>query len=305
MKKILSFVLMLLGGVAMLTSCSTDRDSNPDIKSPTTFTINESPVAGMHILLSPTNNVNLTWSQPDYGYNAFATYNIQVGVVNNGTVTWNEKDGAPKYLSTTYTECNANISGAEIAEAICEIDGFKDVDSYVDMGYREIAMRVYACINTSMRTEVEGTGILSSNYVTFQHMAAYNAVRSPAYIYLVGNCTGDWATPNAGNADLYANWRLYENDDEIGSNVYHGTFDLPAGDLQFRFYKALTGWNDDTMGPQKDDNGVPSSFVNGVYEGTVTAGQGWKGTWLFSGFEGGLVEMTVDLNQGTVKFVQQ
>ena len=180
MKKILSFALMLLGGVAMLTSCSTDRDSNPSIKSPTSFTINESPVAGMYIQLSPTNNVNLTWSQPDYGYNAFATYNIQVGLVDNGTVTWNEKDGEPKFLSTTYKECNANISGAEIAEAICAIDGFKDVDSYVDMGFREIALRVYACLNTSMREEIEGTGILSSNYVTFPHMAAYNAIKSPA-----------------------------------------------------------------------------------------------------------------------------
>ena len=304
MKKILSFALMLLGGVAMLTSCSTDRDSNPSIKSPTSFTINESPVAGMYIQLSPTNNVNLTWSQPDYGYNAFATYNIQVGLVDNGTVTWNEKDGAPKFLSTTYTECNANISGAEIAEAICAIDGFEDVDSYVDMGFREIALRVYACLNTSMREEIEGSGIMSTNYVTFPHMAAYNAIKSPAYIYLVGNCT-EWATPNAGNADMYADWRLYENDDEIGSDVYHGTFELPAGDLQFRFYRALTGWDSDTMGPQKDDAGVASSFSGGVYEGTVTADNGWKGTWLFSGFEGGTVEMTVDLVKGTVKFVLQ
>ena len=112
---------MLLGTVALLTSCSTDNDSNPTIKSPTSFTINESPLADQYIQLSAGNRVNLTWSQPNYGYNAFATYRVQVGVVDNGTVKWNEKDGAPKYLATPYTICNANINGEEIAEAICEI----------------------------------------------------------------------------------------------------------------------------------------------------------------------------------------
>ena len=35
MKKILSLALMLLGGIAMLTSCESDKDSNPTIKSVT------------------------------------------------------------------------------------------------------------------------------------------------------------------------------------------------------------------------------------------------------------------------------
>ncbi len=299
MKKILSLALMFLGGFAMLTSCSTDNDSNPTIKSPTKFSINASPLADQYIQLSPENKVNLTWTQPDYGYNAFATYKVQVGLVENGAVTWHQKDGVDKFLATTYTVCNANISGEEIAEALCSIDGFKYADDYVDKGFREIALRVYACINTSMNEEIPNSGILSENYVTFAHVAAYNAVKSPAYIYLVGNVT-EWQTPNAGNADFYANYRLFENENEIGSNVYHGTFDLPAG-AQFRFYKALTGWDADSMGPQVDDAGVESAFENGEFEGTILTNKA-KGTWLFSGFEGGSVTMTVDLNQNKVKF---
>ena len=303
MKKIFSLALMLLGGMMLMTSCETDKDSNPTIKSPTTFTINESPLADQYIQLSPSNRVNLTWSQPDYGYNAFATYQVQVGIVENGTVRWNEKDGAPKFLTTPYTVCNANINGEEIAEAICNLDGFEDTDSYIDMGFREIAMRIYSNIQTSVNAEVPSTGIMSNNYVTFHHMAAYCAIKSPAYIYLVGNCTG-WKDPAAGNLDVYNEWRLWENADEIGSNVFHGTFEIPAGDLQFRFYKALTGWDQDSMGPQTDDSGVPSSFnANGVYEGSILTEPKSKGTWLFSNFGGGTVEMTVDLNQKTVKFV--
>lgn len=299
MKKILSLALMVLGGFAMLTSCSTDNDSNPTIKSPTKFSINESPVADQYIQLAQDNNVNLTWSQPDYGYNAFATYQIQVGLVKDGQVTWYEKDGQPKYLATTYTVCNANISGEEISEVLCAIDGFKYAEDYVSQGYREVAFRVYSSINTSMKAEVAGTGILSDNYVTFRHMAAYNAIKSPGYIYLVGNCT-DWQTPNAGNTEHYSAWRLFEKDDEIGSKVYYGTFELPAG-AQFRFYRALTGWDQDSMGPQVDDAGVESAFTNGEFEGAIQTNKA-KGTWLFSGFEGGTVEMMVDLNQNKVKF---
>ena len=299
MKKILSLALMVLGGFAMLTSCSTDNDYNPTIKSPTKFSINESPVADQYIQLAQDNNVNLTWSQPDYGYNAFATYQIQVGLVKDGQVTWFEKDGQPKFLATTYTVCNANINGEEISEALCALDGFKYAEDYVSQGFREVALRVYASINTSMKAEVTGTGILSDNYVTFKHMAAYNAIKSPGYIYLVGNCT-DWQTPNAGNTEHYSTWRLFEKDDAIGSKVYYGTFTLPAG-AQFRFYRALTGWDQDSMGPQVDDAGVESAFVNGAFEGTIMTNKA-KGTWLFSSFEGGSVSMVVDLNQNKVNF---
>jgi hypothetical protein len=214
-------------------------------------------------------------------------------------VTWNTKAGAPKYLKSTFTSCNANISGDEIAESICDIDGFADADSYVDKGFREIALRVYSSLYDNSGNEIAGSGILSENYVTFKHMAAYNAIKSPGFIYLVGNVT-DWQTPNAGNSEFYSAYRLFEKDDAIGSKVYYGTFELPAG-AQFRFYRALTGWDADSMGPQVDDSGVESEFSGGKYEGTILTNKA-KGTWLFSSFGGGTVDMVVDLNQNTVKF---
>lgn len=306
MKKInYSLLLMMVVCMTFLTACKDDNGSNPIVTTPTTFVINDSPVAGQYIRLSEDNTVNLTWSQPNYGFNAYATYQVQVGLVNGGNVIWNEKDGAPKYLETTYTICKADISGDEIAEALCSIDGFNDADSYVDMGFREVALRIYSCIMDANGNEVTGTGIVSDNYVTFSHMAAFNAVKSPAYIYLVGNCT-DWTAPNANGAEFYADWRLFEADDAIGSKIFYGTFDMPAGDLQFRFYEALTGWDADSMGPQEEDAGVASVFKDGVFEGSImydaTKAKFYKGTWLFSGFEGGKVSMTVNLRSKTVKF---
>ena len=306
MKKIYnSLLLAMVAVLPMLTSCSDDHDSNPTANAPTEFKINASPLAEQYIQLAADNTVNLTWSQPNYGFNAMATYQIQVGLVDaSNNVTWNEKEGAPKYLKTTYTTCKADISGDEIAESICDIDGFKDVDSYVDKGFREVALRVYSSIIDNSGNEVAGTGIISDNYVTFKHMAAFNAVKSPAYIYLVGNPTG-WNTPNAGNADFYKDWRLYEKDDEIGSDIYYGTFDIPAIDpLQFRFYRELLGWDLTSMGPQEADSGVDSSFDNGKYEGTIMWDKEkfYKGSWNFGAFAGGSITIKVDLKKKSVVF---
>lgn len=305
MKRIFnSLLLAMIAALPMLTSCSDDNGSNPTVTQPTEFTINASPFAEHYIQLAANNMVNLTWSQPNYGFNALATYQIQVGLVNNGTVTWNTKDGAPKYLKTTYTQCNVNISGEEIAESICDIDGFKDADSYVDNGFREVALRVYSSLYNANGEEIPNTGIMSGNYASFKHMAAYNAVKSPAYIYLVGNPTG-WATPNAGNLDTYIPWRLYEKADEIGSDVYYGTFDIPAIDpLQFRFYRELQGWDLTSMGPQEADAGVDVSFKDGKYEGSIMWDKTtfYKGSWNFGAFEGGSITMKVDLKKKTVNF---
>ena len=305
MKKIFnSLLLAMVAALPMLTSCSDDNGSNPTVTQPTEFIINASPLADQYIQLSADNMVNLTWSQPNYGFNALATYQIQVGLVEGGNVTWNTKDGAPKYLKTTYTVCNANISGDEIAESICDLDGFKDADSYVDKGFREVALRVYSCLMNANGEEIANSGIISDNYVTFKHMAAFNAVKSPAYIYLVGNPTG-WATPNAGNLETYIPWRLYEKEDEIGSDVYYGTFTIPAIDpLQFRFYRELLGWDLTSMGPQEADAGVDSSFKDGSFEGPIMwdVNTFYKGSWNFGAFEGGTITMKVDLKKKTVNF---
>jgi hypothetical protein len=305
MKKIYNNLLLaMVALLPLLTSCKDDRDSNPTVRSATEFKINASPLAEQYIQLSADNTVNLTWSQPNYGFNALATYQVQVGLVDNGTVTWNTKAGAPKYLKSTFTSCNANISGDEIAESICDIDGFADADSYVDKGFREIALRVYSSLYDNSGNEIAGSGILSENYVTFKHMAAFNAVKSPAYIYLVGNPTG-WTTPNAGNADFYKDWRLYEKADEIGSDIYYGTFDIPAIDpLQFRFYRELINWDLTSMGPQEADAGVDCAFDNNKYEGSIMWDKEkfYKGSWNFGAFEGGSITMKVDLKKKSVEF---
>ncbi|MBP5776837.1 MAG: SusE domain-containing protein [Prevotella sp.] len=299
MKKIFSFALMLMGFATVLTSCKDDRDSNPTIGKPTQFVVNTSPVASQYIQLTPDNRVNLTWSQPNYGYNALATYQVQVGVNKDGNIVWNEKDGADKFLATTYTICDADISGEEIAEAICEIDGVTSEEDYVDQGFREIAFRIKSSIQDSKGNDVPGTVILS-NAVNFEHMAAYCAIKSLGSVWIIGNC-GGWTEPKAANAEALADWRIYET--EIGSKIYNGVVEMPEGDLTFRIYTALTGWDGgNSLGHQEDDVSTECAFTDGVYvDQYVYPG---KGSWTFLTYPGGPLEITLDMNQGTIKFEQ-
>ena len=312
MKKIFSFALMLLGMVATLTSCSEDRDSNPNIQTPTTFNVNTPALADQYIQLSATNKVNLTWSQPNYGYNTLATYAIQVGLVQeDGTVDWNVKETTDadgntvtenKFLETTFTNCNVNIPGEELARAINEIDGVTDPEAYVDNGYRKVALRVYSAVYNTANDEIPGSGIMSENYVVYNNMADYCAVQGKGFIYCVGSCFGGWMTPDAAHAEAYAPYRLFET--EIGSNVYVGTMNIDAGDITFRFYSKLTGWdNGDSYGQQVDDVSKEYTFnENGYFtnpEGEFVKG---KGSWTFNGYPGGPLQMVVDMNQMKVEF---
>lgn len=292
-KYILSSVLFAVFGI-LFAACDSDRDDNPILGPNNTaneFVVNASPVAGQYIQLSKENTVKLTWNQPNYGVNTVVNYKVQVSLDEN---TW-------ETLGTGFTTCSANISGEEIALALCKLDGFKTEEEYVDMGFRKVAMRVIANIQTTTSKEVEGTSI-TSNTVYFNKMAAYCNVPTKATLWIIGSCCG-WPEPSPGNKQtlLDGNWYIMET--EIGSNVFHGVVTMPEGDLTFRFYSKLTGWDGgDSYGFQVDDVATAFEFTDGAFSGTGTKG---KGSYQFNGFPGGDLDITVDMNKNTVKFVLQ
>ena len=284
----------------LFAACNSDRDDNPKLgpnHTATDFVVNTSAVADQYIQLSPANNVNLTWSQPNYGVNTVVNYKVQVGLVDNGSVKWSDE-----YLETSYTSCNAQLSGEEIAKAICKLDGFKTEDDYVDMGFREIAMRVAANIQTTTSQLVEGTEIMS-NVVSFKHMAAYCNIPTKAKLFIIGSCC-NWPEPVASQKQTLIDGGWFVEETEIGSNKFHGVVEMPAGDLTFRFYSKLTGWGSDdnpegSIGQQAKDEAKEFTLP---HSGTCMPG---KGSWTFTGFPGGKLEITVDLNNKNVSFVLQ
>jgi hypothetical protein len=312
MKNKLLLGTLLVGIASLFTSCKDDREYNPTFQTPTEFTVNTPAMTDQYIQLSKENTVHLTWTQPNYGYNAYATYSIQVGVVqDDGSIKWCMKEikdaegnvtaQEDDYLSTNYYTCSADISAEEIAMAINQVDGVADVEDYVDLGYRKIAMRVRAALYEALTEPVSGSEVLS-NPVTFNHMRAYAAIKKAGVIYLIGS-PNEWLAPTPDNAGDLAEWVLTET--EIGNKVYEATFDIPAGDLQFRFYTYLNDWGTDddplgSVGPQQKDAPINVEFTNNEYTDDLL--QPGKGTWKFAGFGGGSVTFTVDLNTNKVKF---
>ena len=290
---LLAFGLAVLG----MASCSDDNDSNPVIDTkPTKFVLNTPTMSEQHVQLSANNTVTLAWSAPDYNFLALPTYYVQVGVKQaDGTIVWDEVDGKPYYLETTYNSVKADIPGEEIAMSINSALGFKSEDEYTDKGYLEVAFRIHAAILDGEGQEIP-VSTIESNAVTFLHMASYKAVRAPKTMFVIGAIDG-WKEPTPDNKPNISS--IMETG--VGTGIYKGVLSIGAGNFQFRFYSALTGWDGGaSIGSAAGDETVDIALKDNIYEGpAVVSG---KGNWQIPDWEGGDVEVTLDLNKNTVKF---
>ena len=127
MKNIIkSLVLPLLALVAipMLTACSEDRDSNPTLQDATTFHLNTPAIAlGESTYdLAKGATLNLTCSQPDYGYTASVVYQVQVSIDPNFKQNTEVGQGVDyKTLAASYTSANMNVDGVELNNAVVKL----------------------------------------------------------------------------------------------------------------------------------------------------------------------------------------
>ena len=276
MKK-LSILFACLVAVLGFSSC---EDTDPQYQNPTKFVLNTPALANQLYELSADGTIDLSWSQPDYGYAATAAYYVQVSL--DGT------DSTFVECGTKYVKCYAQVKASEVAEAICKLRGIESEDDYTDEPARKVYFRVRALIDG-----IEGSEILS-NVIALNQVKEYCAIQSPGYIYLIGN-VGGWTGPDAANADALAKWRLFESATAIGSKIYSGVFDMPAGELIFRFYTELTGWDGGaSVGMQAEDNPVAIQLVDGMYNGTLVAPG--KGSVQILDWAGGSMKITVNLS---------
>lgn len=276
--------------VALLATSSCKQNTEPRYQEATKFDLNTPAMAQQYYNLTPDGVIDLNWSQPNWGFAAVGEYQVEVSLVSDFT-TPNLNGEAFYALPTTYSSCSAEVSMEELAIAICTLRGITKEEQYVD----EPAGKVYFRVAGSVPQVANST--IHSNVICLDQVKCYCAVQSPGKIYLVGAPEG-WKGPDASAADHYADWALYEADDAIGSKIYFGTFDIPAGNATFRFYTALTGWDADSYGSQADDNPLDYEFVDGEFAGTLVKG---KGSFNFPGWTGGKMDITVDMN--TMKII--
>ncbi len=258
------------------------RDTQPRIEKPTEFVLNE-PYEGTNTLvLSPTASLTLSWSQPNYGVGTVPEYQLEIAP--------DESFADPIVLPTIYTIAKATVSGEVLAKQIQDAQGWESSDDVP-----ATPLTYYVRVKSVIPNWEEGT--IYSNAWPLS-LLPYYVVSAPRDLYLVGQPEG-WDI--AGNE----NWILKETG--IETNIYEGSFDIPAGEFQFRFYTKTGNWELNSVGSQDDDSPVEIALTDGEYIGAVfydpNTEKSGKGSWQISDWAGGVVTITVDLKNMSIKIV--
>ena len=280
------FNILLAGllAIGVMTGCK--QNTEPKFEPAEKFELNTPALADQYYQLTPEGTVDLTWSQPDWGFAAAPDYKVQISLSSDFNAN-DEDDAVSVYeLPTVYHACQASIPMEEIAIGICTLRGITDEAQYTDEPARPVYVRVAGSIPQIAESYIV------SNPICLKHVKEYCAIQSPGKIYLVGAPEG-WKGPDEANLAHYLEWALFEPEDAIGSQVYSNTFEITEGNAMFRFYTALTGWDADSWGSQPDDNALDFTFTDGEFNHEIVKG---KGSFNFPEWTGGQMAFTVDMN---------
>jgi len=214
MKKYNMFLLLILV-IGLSTACSDDRDSNPTLNVPGSFVLNTPGyITGIYDLKNA-GTIELTTTQPDYGFTAATTYKVQVAAQN-------DFGDESKYitLSSDFTSARFDVPAQEIAMAMMTL---LDISSEEDVPTNPIPLyfRLQATINS-------GTYPVYSNVIELPKVLGYFAlseVALPENMYLIGSIN-DWNWDYAFEMVPVHSapgkfWRVvyFPNDSEIKFNI--------------------------------------------------------------------------------------
>ena len=186
MKKI-SILAFLFAGMLSFSSCESDRDSNPVLQDPTEFVLNTPAYVNTTYDLANSTSLELTCSQPNFGYTAPTIYNVEVSL--------SEDFGKSVLLDTKYSTAKMNVDASELAVAMTNM--------LVEAGMGESAFPVttgmYLRLKAELNSATSTVSSITSNVIHLPNVKvefALPPVLLPETIYVVGNHNG-W---NWGNS---------------------------------------------------------------------------------------------------------
>lgn len=180
MKKTIYLIAMMMGLISF-TSCSSDRDSNPELKQPKDFKMNIPALAGNTYDLANSEYVAFSCSQPDYGYTAPVTYAVQLSLTE-------DMDNA-QVLPTVFNTVNIQADAKEMSVAVTQL--------LVDDGHTEADFPMETPVYVRLHAQLaEGVGEVLSNVVKLERVkTAFSLppVLLPENVYMIGNfCGWNW-----------------------------------------------------------------------------------------------------------------
>ena len=273
MTKILKSALLLICAVCFFTACSDDNDENPVVKSPTTFHLNTPALAANGVYdLTHSKSIELTCSQPDYGYPAVTRYTVEVATSADMSDV--------RALSGSYTTAKIEVDAAELASTLTELYLAKGMSEHQFPLTAPVYIRVKAVQTTADNKEIEGTAITSNTIELSKVYFAFSLppVTVPEKLYLVGSFN-KWSWDNAlemipvnGSPNIF--WHLVYLDGEGNS----------AG-VKFNSDKA---WNDKEAGFEKITINPASDNAADIINANGNIGSSKPGWYLM------IVECTVE-----------
>ena len=251
----------LLLGVFAFSSCE-DQDTTPVMQEPTEFVLNTPAYVNGTYDLEHSTTLELTCSQPDYGFTAATSYAVEVSLTN----VFDGKESV--VLGTTYSTARMNVDVAEFAAALTSLATAADPDLTEEdfPMVTEVYVRLVAKLTNS------GKGEIASNVIILPNVRmhyALPAVNLPEELYLIGQCNGwDWGA-------AYAFVPAYDNPNTADKKMFWRLAYLPAeGGLKLNFNKDWDGNEVGYAGVKCVDNasaGVKASDDGNI---VVTTG-GW------------------------------
>lgn len=248
--------MLVAGGMALLTSCESDRDSNPTLLEPETFVLNQPAYSGEAIDLANTSSVRFTCSQPEFGYTAAVTYKVQVSATGSFTVSADEAEEGvkPDYAEPddAFTSCVIDVNPQQMAKAIQQVTLTPEEEIPAET---EIFVRLMAKVgNFSCPSNVIKMKV-SPYYVELK-------VAAPEVWYLVGAVIADGKWTNSSAAigtsmiPMFTKKDAeYDKKDGKGVIVYtgyiaDGKFKIVRTPGDWDHYVCCAGsWNGDTYTP--------------------------------------------------------
>lgn len=225
MKKLNIFAYCLAGMLAF-SSCQDDRDDNPTILHPETFTLNASTETVYD--LQNIETIDWTCDVPDYGYSAAVTYSVQINKDNNWVDAEGENAASYVTLEATYSTNQLNISAAEMDRSLIILNEWFDAETFPTTE-QTVFVRIMSSIETVSGYEAY------SEPVEIRYLPYYMEVSlEPKTMYVVGDHNG-WAA-NDDAPRLIAT-------DEAGM-IFHGYAQL---NTQFKFM-TTDSWADPNYG---------------------------------------------------------
>lgn len=180
MKKI-NILASLFAGLLMFSACEADRDSNPVYQEPTKFVLNTPAYVNTTYDLENSISLELTCSQPDYGFTAATYYAVQISLSEDFS-TFEE-------LSTQYTTAKMNVDASELAIAATNLkvaEGATEEDFPLTS---TLYIRLRAYLNENLGEIISNTISLTNVKIHF----ALPPVELPTKLYLIGDfCKWNW-----------------------------------------------------------------------------------------------------------------